>query len=118
MPSVTYPVYAMIEVWEFSSSKLHHGGDNILEDTVASMNIAVEAFAARSCLFYGDSREKFLELLLVDQDGDLLDKKYDLEQNPIALCGLGLSAYFQTSHFAHDEIYNYGLILVELKIAF
>lgn len=87
---------------EFSSSKLYGCGSNMLEDTVASMNDAVEAFAARSGLFYGDSREKFLELLLVDQEGELADKKYDLQQNPIALCGLGLSAYFQTSHFAHD----------------
>ena len=65
------------------------------------MNIA-EAFAA-SCLFMA-IQEKILELLLVDQDDNLLDKKYDLEQNPIALC-IGFVTYFQTATLPTTKIY-------------
>ena len=66
------------------------------EEKIDRMNDAVETFAARSNLFYGDSREKFIDVLRSnDNDHTTFDR------NPIALCGLGLSTYFQTMPRQH-----------------
>ena len=77
------------------------------EEKIDRMNDAVETFAARSNLFYGDSREKFIDVLRSnDNDHTTFDR------NPIALCGLGLSTYFQTKYHAHDNnsklLQNFG----------
>ena len=103
---------------EFSSSKLYHGGDNILEDTVASMNIAVEALQQGVVFFTAIQEKNFWSFCSSIKMIIFWIRSMIWSRTQLHYVGWACPRTSRLHTLPTTKIYHYGLILVELKIVF